>query len=120
MVRENTNHGCGKQELYKAPVCYSFPPVNLHDKSQLFCCFISLFLCMRYYFLSIKDNAIDKIQSKGLGNASQYIHYEKFTGFEEIYYKTEDGKITIVMCEATNLLAAKSAINEFLFCWSNP
>jgi len=75
---------------------------------------------MRYYFFSIKNNTIDKIQTKGLGNPSQYTHYEKYTGFEEIYYKTENDKLITVMCEATNQIAARNTITEFLFCWSNP
>jgi len=48
---------------------------------------------MRYYFFSIKDNSIDKIQDKGLGNASQYTYHEKEVGVEQIFYKIKDGKI---------------------------
>ena len=46
-----------------------------------------------YYFFSIKDNSIDKIQDKGLGNASQYTYHEKEVGVEQIFYKIKDGKI---------------------------
>jgi len=77
-------------------------------------------LAMRYFFFSIKNNTIDKIQTKGLGNASQYMHYEKYAGFEEIYYRLKNDEIITIMCEAKNELSAKSAINEFLFCWNNP
>jgi len=69
---------------------------------------------MRYYFFSIKDNTIDKIQNKGLGNGSQYIHCEKIIGVEEIHYKTEDGKIITIMCEADTPEKANKAITEFL------
>ena len=69
---------------------------------------------MRYFFFYIKNNKIDKIQRKGLGNASQYTHYEKSVGFEEIYYKVENNIIVTVMCEANSQELATKAVNLFL------
>jgi hypothetical protein len=69
---------------------------------------------MKYYFFSTENNTIDKPQKVGLGNASQYTHYEKIIGVEEIYYKMKDGKIVTVMCEALDYDSAKKAVDRFL------
>jgi hypothetical protein len=69
---------------------------------------------MRYYFFSIKNNTIDKIQKTRLGNASQYTLHEKNIGFEEIHYKTSNGEIVTVMCEADSHELAIRAVKLFL------
>ncbi len=70
---------------------------------------------MKHYSFSIANNHIEEYEGEVSGTSSEYKHYkEKSFGVEEIYYKTVNGKITDIICEAFDLNSAKKATSDFL------
>jgi hypothetical protein len=69
---------------------------------------------MRYYFFTIKNNAIDSIQKEPTGLPVEYKSYKKSNQQEEMYYREINGAVTNIICQAINQSSAKEAVEAFL------
>ena len=69
---------------------------------------------MKHYLFSITNNQIEDFEGEVSGTSTEYHQLEKSFGVEEIFYKTKDGKVNSVICEAYNERSARNAIKEFL------
>lgn len=69
----------------------------------------------KYFLFSIVNNEINEFKGRVPEVFHDFHHYEdKSYGVEEIYYKTENQKLTSIICEAFNEESAQKAVMEFL------
>ena len=70
---------------------------------------------MKHYYYDIQNNKIDEYNGEVAGTSDEFHHYdEKSFGVEEIYYKTADGKVVEIICEAFSEANARKAVTDFL------
>ena len=71
-------------------------------------------LVFRGALYSIGNRKITDYDGEVSGTSDKFRHYEKSFGVEEIYYRTENGNVVEVICEAFNENGARTAVTEFL------
>jgi len=70
---------------------------------------------MKFHYYDIVDNKIDKYHGEVAGIFSDLHKYNGMSfGEAEIYYKTANGKITEVICQAFSESSARKAVNSLL------
>lgn len=69
---------------------------------------------MKFYQFDIQNNKIDEYNGEVSGISHEYHQYIKSFGVEEVYYKTKNGIVTDIICEAFSEKTAIEAVNSFL------